>query len=904
MEEYKQIGLNIWGIRAGFRNFCHSDNLDISTPEIANTWGDIRDIVYVSDLNVRFYALEFTPNYKVFTIYRPENDGGGRSGAYVATTVYVPHALKVNNILELLKQISDAYHKDHYDGFSNPKNAPDYIHTYIELVKNFAANIVREDVVRPWESSAQNNTPCLLPFSSLDVVANFFATPYRSEFKQHQEVMFWDATHVQNPNLFGVKFLKTMPSFKTDGEDVAGQFEGGHILNDPPAGLTLAVFKREGADITAHWRSATFYDNTTIEVELRKPYHRPLKYSGTMAGFSGNPFTKQGDDYRFNSTVACQPYDYEAVLRTPEAANLPFSLQVAGKTVAMSGGRGTFRFGGNEVGRPCEVTLTQGDNRFKIGEINLEAHFKGGAETPDALQECVVSGLKTFRFRFSNDCAGQFCIAYKNPIAFATAGREYAVVLPAATKLAEMSFKVDGHDADLKAEGDANATVTLTPNVFNVEVAVPVDLQRYMASSQFTLKVDGVTYRSQPGSFVIAGLPKKAQGTLQAAAKLGLSVGGATAVPCRHSVEADGDNLRLRPELMLVNNEANERAEVVIADVTMPVAAGTQCVLPLQTGSGWLRNATAFQVMQPERMEGYHLLTLKRKPAEAAPATPTPGTDRPGYQGPKMFGPGSGGNRKVVGLYRFEGTERKLYEDECTRLADGVYAFALNGKTCTLCFAADRSPDHGKQKRQDDNNRDNGFVVKPCKANPKGFEVEALPGKQNPTAGPADTSGKPGGGQRWWIFGGIGLVVLLLAGGVTWWLLRARGNNDQYKGEENSLIETGDVEDTTCIRLFEGWLGLEIKIKTVGEGDCSITIDPANKITTVEGCNIDTTSSGDVLKITVTSPAWVELGTSLSENDSIKIYMTNMKPNNYSGIKGSNAKTYQTIKNWEPEPVN
>ena len=619
MEEYKQIGLNIWGIRGGFRRFCHSDNLDIETPEIANTWGDIRDFVYVSDLNVRYYALEFTSTYKVFTIYRPENDTS-RTGAYVATTLYVPHALKINNILDLLKQISDAYHKDHYDAFGNPNNAPDYIQVYMEFIKGFAANIVREDVVRPWEPSRQDNTPRVLPFDNIEVVAKFFATPYRTIFKEHQEVMFWDINHIQN-EVFGVKFLKPgalSDAFKLNGEGIPGQFEGGHILNDPPAGLAIASFRREGADITQTWRSASFYDNTNIEIELKKPYHKPLKYTGTMAGFSGNPFVKQGNDYRFNSTAICQPNEYEAVLLAPSADNLPFELIVGGKkTVPMSGGRGTFRFDGTEVSGSCDISLKLGDGRFKIGDINMANFFSGGSDVTNALKSCTIEGLKAFRFRFNKECSGQFCLAYKPSAPFKTTGCEYAVVLPAATKMAEISFKVDGYDADLKGETETTATVTLKRNAFSAEVVVPDDLKRFMAGSYFALKAEGNRFLTTAGSFVFENLPNRIKGGLQSLAKLGMSVNGAQTVPCKHDVETNGDIVRLRPALMIINNEASVKAEVVIADTVIAVASGTQCVVPQQTGTGWLRNAAAFQAMPPQAMSGYQLLTLKNKPSTA-----------------------------------------------------------------------------------------------------------------------------------------------------------------------------------------------------------------------------------------------------------------------------------------------
>lgn len=781
MEEYKQIGLNIWGIRAGFRSFCHSDNLDINTPEIANTWQDIAAFVYVSGLNVRYYALEFTSTYKVFTLYRSVNDTS-RTGAFVATTLYVPHALKINNILDLLKQISDAYHKDHYDAFGNPNNAPDYIQVYMEFIKGFAANIVREDVVRPWEPSRQDNTPRVLPFDNIEVVAKFFATPYRTIFKEHQEVMFWDINHIQN-EVFGVKFLKPgalSDAFKLNGEGIPGQFEGGHILNDPPAGLAIASFRREGADITQTWRSASFYDNTNIEIELKKPYHKPLKYTGTMAGFSGNPFVKQGNDYRFNSTAICQPNEYEAVLLAPSADNLPFELIVGGKkTVPMSGGRGTFRFDGTEVSGSYDISLKLGDGRFKIGDINMANFFSGGNDVTNALKSCTIEGLKAFRFRFNKECSGQFCLAYKPSAPFKTTGCEYAVVLPAATKMAEISFKVDGYDADLKGETETTATVTLKRNAFSAEVVVPDDLKRFMAGSYFALKAEGNRFLTTAGSFVFDNLPNRIKGGLQSLAKLGMSVNGAQTVPCKHDVETNGDIVRLRPALMIINNEASVKAEVVIADTVIAVASGTQCVVPQQTGTGWLRNAAAFQAMPPQAMSGYQLLTLKNKPS-TAPVT------NGGQAGATTTQQSSNSNQQTLGYQggKISGTNPDLQQSNS-----------------------------GNKTGKDD--KDGG-------------------------------GGKDGkGSKRWWPFLGLGLAALLLVGGgILGWRLGWFGgggekNTIEFVGNKGSDIRVEvkkSIPDKTA-KMQKGSqnyviispkcdsLTVTISCKDEGEKDASIKID-------------------------------------------------------------------------------
>ncbi len=828
MEEYKQIGLHIWGIRGGFESFCHTDNIDIKTPEIANTWDniDIREIVNVSNLSVRFYALEFTPNYKVFTIYRPEKDAYGRPGACMATTLYVPHALKINNILDLLKQISDTYHKDHYDAFGNPNNAPDYIQVYLEIVKNFAGNIVREEVVRPWESSAQDRMPCLLPFSSLDVVAKFFATPYRLEFMQHQEVMFWDSNHIANPQVFGVKFLKQellTSAFKTDGEGIKPQFDGGQIQNTPPAGIDLFSFKREGLDITSNWRSAFFYDDTSVEIEFRKPFYMPFKYNGPMKGSGACPFLKQGEDYRFSSSISLLPCQYEMQVRTPDVPNIPFDLLIGSQTVAIISGMGKFRFEGRQADETFKVSLKQGDSQIKVGEVRPSQLFKNGSDAPDPTMTYTVEGLKSFHFHFNKECSGKLRFSSgEQPISFVTRmNNVFDIVLPAALKT-DFAIAVDGYEAKLQSAGGNLFEVMLTRNSFDVEFIIPDNLTKWLKDLKegFWLRVAGKDYDSEfsDGKFRIKGLPMELKNSMSDSV-LHIRLNKELFMMCEKKVGMRGENITIEPQLVLLHNDTGSHLMMKVKADSQSLSIPPQSYLVVSAPFSikYLKDADQYNESRINK-SGYDLVTVTSK-------TPVGAGGSGGSQG---SGIGSSTNRVLVGRYMMDGYKITipLYEGDCRKKGEYTYEYTIEKRPCIFCFR-NKLPDPNKQRQYDAKNKANGFVVKVDKDK----QCYVVKNKKH---------GIFGNMKRWKLFGGIGLGALLIAGffilaGVLGWFnknntLNIIGSNYSritvkiIKSDPENMAEMKN-DHTLIIKPECDYVNVKIECENEGTRDININID-------------------------------------------------------------------------------
>ncbi len=315
--DISKVGLVIWGVQSGHRVFCFNSAVsDPNIPEIKATWGDIRNLVVVNNLSVVFYALEFSLNYKVFTVYRPVNDFG-RSGGYVAVTIYVPHEYKLLNIRGLLESISQAYLSDHYS-FGEPLNTPETIGRYQQMLIAQAGSLVLDDEYRSWRESEQNHLTKLLPFNDPSVVDHFFATPYREDFSPYQEVMFWNLNYLQNPAQFGINFLRELERFELNGTDVSEEYQGDRI--SALSGLTMTFFRKNGVDCKDSYTQKGYYGPTRIAFELVKnEYCQPVSFDGTVDEAVQRGFlVKTGKSYSWRSGIRFEPRTF------------PLSIQFSG----------------------------------------------------------------------------------------------------------------------------------------------------------------------------------------------------------------------------------------------------------------------------------------------------------------------------------------------------------------------------------------------------------------------------------------------------------------------------------------------------------------------------------------------------------------------------------------------
>ena len=166
----KQIGLVIAGCKGGYRLLCSNGVADTQGEEISRTLSDIRSVIRINRNHLTLYALEFTSQYKVYSVYRSCNDNG--SGAFVNIVVYVPHETRIDKIRELLDNMIEYYFKE----YVNPLHGTYYPGTY-DNINPFSdilqsAEINEETRHFTHRRSKQDDTPSFYIYNDVSEVDN------------------------------------------------------------------------------------------------------------------------------------------------------------------------------------------------------------------------------------------------------------------------------------------------------------------------------------------------------------------------------------------------------------------------------------------------------------------------------------------------------------------------------------------------------------------------------------------------------------------------------------------------------------------------------------------------------------------------------------------------------------
>lgn len=913
MENINQIKLNIWGIRGGFRCFCHSGDLDVEEPGINNTWKDIRNFVYVSDLNVRFYALEFAPSYKVYTIYRPVNDTS-RTGAYVATTLYVPHCLRVNRILDLLKQISDAYHRDHYDAFGNPNNNPDYVQVYLDIIKNYAANIECESKNRSWPVSKQDNTPKILPYNDIGVVERFFAEPYRVEFLDSQEVMFWDNNCLQNMQTYGIKFqrvesLNEGNQYKLNGEGVKEQFNGGKIINQP-IGYDVVNFKLNDNELGNGWPSTFFEDKDEIEISLSKPYHETMVYRGTMIGV-GSPFVKRGTtDYAFSSSVMFSPRKYNVQIVVPEnLADQPFNLYANNTLVSINNGKGNFTFAGDKLDSLVKIDLRYDNATFPVQEIKPRDLLADGIGAGGALF-LRVDNLKRVRFEFGKPTRGVVSLG-RMRWSFDTLGDTfYEIVLPSNLMIEAklLAFEVNEHQAKIETLDATTFKVTLTSQFFYVRVDVDEGLKRFIDPRYFifNLKVNGGSFSAdREFRFRLLestrNLMKKKDGTLSV-------VANGIPVPCRYNVVSENEvgEIILKPDLAVYSNDTESLVTLGSErGVAVKIGSKQDMVLP---SINWIAKddkgfKDGLEMTEGSSSGGCRQFHIQRKFSSSKPDVNRSGNSsgvHPSSNNSQSGNVVSEYGNPVNNTSEVPRKENKVKNDYlCYYYGENVRPYALTGiprqlkdynyytiknleegRDLVLCFHFNNTP--FLERTQEQSNEANGFDVS---LNEQGYYVVKDTLRNAPRNKKGGSKGKEddkAGKKKGIVIISCTVACLLLVVGLLIWKPWGGGKKAKYvikiEMKNETSIEAVDLnlspksdlaqlkfkqnEKVAYIDLFNGWNKLDFVVKTQNEGNIAkIELKEVENSLKPQfsPLSIRNQDKGDTLIISLVSPAWDSL---------------------------------------------
>lgn len=304
----KQIGLVIAGCKGGYRLLCSNGVVDTREEEISRTLSDIRFAIRINRNHLTLYALEFTSQYKVYSVYRSCNDNG--SGAFVNIVVYVPHETRIYKIRELLDNMIEYYFKE----YVNPLHGTYYPGTY-DNINPFSdilqsAEIKEETRRFTHRCSKQDDTPGFYIYNDVSEVDRLFESPYRKEFFDCQEVMFMSRTiyesgldsfsfnreaniitHLSEQEQMPVLCLNCQEVTELLINDINRDKNGQHSVNLSTDRLLLSVKYRYCSEVTIQGLVSDLLDKGELKLDIN-----------TKTISLGN-IVKQYQNYRIGFTV-------------------------------------------------------------------------------------------------------------------------------------------------------------------------------------------------------------------------------------------------------------------------------------------------------------------------------------------------------------------------------------------------------------------------------------------------------------------------------------------------------------------------------------------------------------------------------------------------------------------------
>lgn len=413
------VGLVIWGCKGGHRIFCANGAVDVKSPEIVNTIKDLRGFLRFVESRVTLYAIEFSDNYQVFTLYRSCRDAG--NGAFVAFSVYVPHRRKLLGLRELMDVMADHYFAEYIHPMSNAylPNKYDDIAPYNRMLGevNLVDDVAKYNIC----SSKQDDNPVLYLYKSLDEVDEFFSTPYRPEFFEHQEVMFM-AQDVFDRVPSTLMFNTPNPTILREVSQPTNKAKLVWPSFLEKLGMKTSI--EVNGKVCSPDNPIYVDEEDSVEYCFQKDaYHSEIVSKGTVAAlFEKKILNKHGDDFIFNESkfrFEAKDFPYSIMLKLDDGTQIHVPENVVtlipnndpyGSNRKVTGSQVTFK--GTELKKEWRYEIKpisssnvvlQGDSIIvpeKLSNITIAVHkreYSLKTETPEQAVLIVGIGKDTCR---------------------------------------------------------------------------------------------------------------------------------------------------------------------------------------------------------------------------------------------------------------------------------------------------------------------------------------------------------------------------------------------------------------------------------------------------------------------------------------------------------------------------
>lgn len=471
-----RIGLVVWGCKGGHRVFC-SRVVDVKSKVISDTIKDIRSFIRFNNSFLTTYAVEFTNDYKVFTIYRSSYDNG--KGGYVAITVYVPHDLKVRNIRQALTDRMDQYFKEFVHPVFGTYIAGTYdsIDQYNEFI-NSTLDIVedKEHFVR--SASVQDDRPHLLVYKSDGELDGYFDRPYRKEFYVCQEVMFMsEALHQNEGKDFSFNFKPDVITSVSNPEKLP------HLnLKDDKRVVSVMVNGKE----CEKSQELPVNDTDTVKITLRQDRCDDLVLSGFVSSLKSNRQLQEKDKAITIGSNIEFTYKKCPVRFTLNGNPVPENLLTVkvsqyGSDISVT--KSVANIPGDKLNQECKIYLINAIDENKT-PISLGA-FKPSEFVDNRATKAVQCEKHKFTVEFEKKCEGYFYINVGNYAlkikAPSLSGKSVEVYL---SNVSVLSFDTDS-SLDHKYDSERKV-LTLTKKTLEFELYIPEEVKEHVTDWDFT----------------------------------------------------------------------------------------------------------------------------------------------------------------------------------------------------------------------------------------------------------------------------------------------------------------------------------------------------------------------------------------------------------------------------------
>lgn len=491
------IGLIIWGCKGGHRVFCSNNVVDYKEKSIADTLKDLRSYIRFNQINLTTYALEFTNQYKVFTIYRSCNDNG--TGAYVAITMYVPHALRVQEIRRWLEQMMDVYFKEYIHPVFGTYHGGKYddIEPYSQLLQS--VEVVPESEYYSYHPSIQNDLPHLFLYDDIKTIDALFDLPYRKEFFCCQEVMFMARTlYEKKEEAVSFNAAENLITKVSEPDLLPQLFVGnnGDVYSIKINGIEVAKSEKH-----------PIRDHDKICIILHRNYYEDIKLEGTTKELKqkGKLIEQAKKISIFPQPFRPKEYDLTFRVNGDTCQEDLLYIRKQEDTECLKVAKGVCTMKGDELSKifdilllPCPLVKDSG-SLLKLKTFIPKKLIDDGNQIIDidvASYEFKVSCGKGVRFQRFYVCLP----AYEEHIVLPApekSGEKYKLNLPKEVDITQLQFQI--HEKGIACEFDVSRRILMvSSDIVQFSLQVPPEVRHYI-QDDWDYQIKGISKKIPTG---------------------------------------------------------------------------------------------------------------------------------------------------------------------------------------------------------------------------------------------------------------------------------------------------------------------------------------------------------------------------------------------------------------------